>query len=487
MSEFGSGIPSDAELVKQMSGLGAHVEDARAALAADPPAVHRVFETMLANVFRIPSSWLQPFLSYPSDLEAPETFDESVSDWNFYEALKDCLIKIGVTNFRWKDLYEPSPKQVKRHMSTIIHFARFCEWQEGKAVAIDEQFASVVEQNDELKENLEQLRREYEVSCGDQDDKEARHLELEQMYAEENSKLLSLSHDVESLANANERAAQAGKQVEQQLRSMQAKRDATQEVLQELRANLCEDQDQLLAELAKEKQLTEKCQQEIAAAGKQRSFYAKWTCDAREYENDVVKTVRLLDETLVAQENEEDLKRQLEDAVEAVQVAEAAKAAMTEARESTLKELQQVTEEYERERARMQADQGSAAAVLDCGQKQHEHALARVEMLQERTAEATAEAAAAAGQLQEVARARDELNAKCEACYADTEASVRELVLRTCSCFEAGLRRIEVGGVAEEMEEDAAIAANLMTRLAKARAEAESLLAGHVVGAEDSL
>lgn len=58
-------------------------------------------------------------------------------------------------------------------MSAIINFARFCEWQEGKAEAIDEQFAAVVEHNDELKTNLDQLRREYEVSCGDQDDKEA--------------------------------------------------------------------------------------------------------------------------------------------------------------------------------------------------------------------------------------------------------------------------------------------------------------------------
>ena len=48
------------------------------------------------------SSWLQPFYSYPSDLEAPEAFDESISDWNFYVALKECLSKIGVNNFRWK-------------------------------------------------------------------------------------------------------------------------------------------------------------------------------------------------------------------------------------------------------------------------------------------------------------------------------------------------------------------------------------------------
>ena len=37
----------------------------------------------------------------------------------------------------------------------------------------------------------------------------------------------------------------------------------------------------MLAELAKEKQLTDKYQQEIAAAGTQRSYYAKWTCEVR--------------------------------------------------------------------------------------------------------------------------------------------------------------------------------------------------------------
>lgn len=58
-------------------------------------------------------------------------------------------------------------------MSAILNFARFCEWQEGKAEDIDEQFEAVVEQNDELKNSLDQLRREYEVACGDLDDKEA--------------------------------------------------------------------------------------------------------------------------------------------------------------------------------------------------------------------------------------------------------------------------------------------------------------------------
>lgn len=45
-----------------------------------------------------------------------------------------------------------------------------------------------------------------------------------------------------------------------------------------------------------------------------------------QHQGDAVKTVRMLEDTLVAQDNEEGLRRQLADAVEAVQAMEATKA-----------------------------------------------------------------------------------------------------------------------------------------------------------------
>lgn len=60
------------------------------------------------------------------------------------------------------------------------------------------------------------------------------------MYADESSKLQSLTHEFESLSTTDARADEAGKHVEQQLRSMQAKRDATHKALEELQSNLCE-------------------------------------------------------------------------------------------------------------------------------------------------------------------------------------------------------------------------------------------------------
>lgn len=59
-----------------------------------------------------------------------------------------------------------------------------------------------------------------------------------------------------------------------------------------------------------------------------------------------------------------------------------------EEQEKTIQELQERTEEFEREQARVHAGETSAAAVIDCGEKQREHAAARVEMLEERIAEA---------------------------------------------------------------------------------------------------
>ena len=72
-----------------------------------------------------------------------------------------------------QDLHEPSSKQVRRHLLDIINFARFCEWQEGKANAMEEEVIAMVDQNEELEERRNQLRREVELACADHDDREA--------------------------------------------------------------------------------------------------------------------------------------------------------------------------------------------------------------------------------------------------------------------------------------------------------------------------
>lgn len=62
---------------------------------------------------------------------------------------------------------------MKRHLVEIVNFARFCEWHEGTANATQEEYIDWTEQNEELQNRLDEVRKDYEGVCGAHDDREA--------------------------------------------------------------------------------------------------------------------------------------------------------------------------------------------------------------------------------------------------------------------------------------------------------------------------
>lgn len=71
-----------------------------------------------------------------------------------------------------QDFNEPSPGSVRRILSSLVNFAKFCEWKEPDVVAAELQVCELLQDNQEQLERIEVLRREYDIACSAQEDKE---------------------------------------------------------------------------------------------------------------------------------------------------------------------------------------------------------------------------------------------------------------------------------------------------------------------------
>lgn len=71
-----------------------------------------------------------------------------------------------------QDFNEPSTSVLRKVFSTCIALAKYYEWKEPDVAAAEERVEKVLEENRENQEHIEVLRREYDMACNDQEDKE---------------------------------------------------------------------------------------------------------------------------------------------------------------------------------------------------------------------------------------------------------------------------------------------------------------------------
>ncbi len=69
----------------------------------------------------------QPAFSGINALNYPELHEESIPELAFFRACTKMMTVCGVHDFSMKDLLQPDPKRVRRHLSAIINFAKFRE------------------------------------------------------------------------------------------------------------------------------------------------------------------------------------------------------------------------------------------------------------------------------------------------------------------------------------------------------------------------
>lgn len=71
-----------------------------------------------------------------------------------------------------QDFTEPSTTTLRKVFSTCISFAKYVEWKEPDVAAAEQRVYTVLEENLQNQERIEVLRREYDMACNDQEDKD---------------------------------------------------------------------------------------------------------------------------------------------------------------------------------------------------------------------------------------------------------------------------------------------------------------------------
>lgn len=71
-----------------------------------------------------------------------------------------------------QEFNEPSTTVLRKVFSTCIAFAKYVEWKEPDVAAAEQRVYTLLEENRENQERIEVLRREYDMACNDQEDKE---------------------------------------------------------------------------------------------------------------------------------------------------------------------------------------------------------------------------------------------------------------------------------------------------------------------------
>lgn len=88
-------------------------------------------------------------------LEFPELYEDAIPNLLFLSQLQELMMKIGVEDFSFKDVWKPEYTRTRRNMSALINFAKFREEQ-----LIE--FADIINECAREEEKLKELKREYE-------------------------------------------------------------------------------------------------------------------------------------------------------------------------------------------------------------------------------------------------------------------------------------------------------------------------------------
>lgn len=86
----------------------------------------------------------------------PELHEEHLIDVLFYRELSKCMRVVGIYDFSWKDLHQPTAKRFRCQMSAILNMAKFREEQLRK-------YYELMEPRNELVNALQEVHQEHEL------------------------------------------------------------------------------------------------------------------------------------------------------------------------------------------------------------------------------------------------------------------------------------------------------------------------------------
>ena len=122
--------------------------------------IRKVFWHLLEICFGITEEDLAKQLPTPQKLaeisDYPELHEEHLIDVLFFKELTKCMRVVGIHDFSWKDLLQPTAKRFRCQMSAILNMAKFREEQLRK-------YYELMEPRNELVNALQEVHHEHQL------------------------------------------------------------------------------------------------------------------------------------------------------------------------------------------------------------------------------------------------------------------------------------------------------------------------------------
>ena len=183
-----------------------------------------------------------PEIAEEVGMEFPELYEDAIPNVLFLSRLQELMLKIGVEDFSFKDVWKPEYTRTRRNMSALINFAKFREEQLIEFADIINECAEEEEKLREAKREHERLRAEVEQAekrkateeYREEDEEELRQLERENRVLEEEiaEQERVLARQEREIAEEEEHAMREREQLEK-LEEELAKAEKTNKELKE--------------------------------------------------------------------------------------------------------------------------------------------------------------------------------------------------------------------------------------------------------------
>jgi kinetochore protein Nuf2 len=122
--------------------------------------IRKVFWQLLDICFGITEEDLTKQLPSPDQLaqlsDYPELHEDHMLDVLFFRELSKCMAVVGIYDFSWRDLNQPTSKRFRTQMSAIINMAKFREEQLRK-------YYELMEPRNEIVNALQEVHNEHEL------------------------------------------------------------------------------------------------------------------------------------------------------------------------------------------------------------------------------------------------------------------------------------------------------------------------------------
>jgi len=176
------------------------------------PEVMRVFYEKMLKVFLHYDKNTPQDFSALQVLSNPELHEDAIIELTFLRSLTKLMKIIGITDFQYKDVYEPEYQRTRKILCGIVNLATFRELKVNTLLKLQDQSTELMNKKTKVLHDESKIFTRLEMLRKDKKHRDAEYDNLEQYYMQQHEEIqrynndqATLRHEIEELKEENEK------------------------------------------------------------------------------------------------------------------------------------------------------------------------------------------------------------------------------------------------------------------------------------------